>query len=94
LLEEGVAVKLSIGSKITVEAKTGTEITPDGERLILQLDFYTPWGPPIRNVTEAPPETMRKILVWLRSNYGMMAYDFVAARSSITKLLGKNRGEG
>lgn len=67
--------EVPIGSRYTLS------VTPmrDGERLVLLLDVATPWGP-VRATLGAADQTIRGIIMWLRSSYGSQLYTFVMSR--------------
>ena len=73
-------MRVSIGNRVALDVQTGKE----GETLLLLLTVQTPWGP-ISNATSVSAQTLRAMLVWLRSNYGTLAYDYVAARSGLLR---------
>lgn len=76
-------MKLTLGNRVSMDVRTGKEPMPDGrEMLALSLTINTPFGP-IENSTYVTSETLRTLLVWLRTNYGMIAYDFVSARTPL-----------
>jgi hypothetical protein len=77
------SLQWSLGSRVTLDVLPTKDKMPNGDELLcLSLIVMTPWGP-IRNVSTIESRTLRSMLVWLRTNYGMLAYDFVAARTSL-----------
>jgi hypothetical protein len=91
-------MRWSLGSRVTLDVLPTKEKLPNGDELLcLSLIINTPWGP-LRNVSTVGSKTLRAMLVWVRNNYGMLAYDFVAARPSLADLVprdlpGKKQGE-
>jgi hypothetical protein len=71
-------MRLSIGHRVSLDVKTARE----GSSLYLHLDVNTPWG--VIPITGAIHEkTLRSMLIWFRSNYATMAYDFVVSRTPL-----------
>lgn len=75
--------RLQLGKQVTLDVLTTKAMTDEGqEMLCVSVICNTPWGP-LRNIFTVESRTLRSMLVWLRSKYGMMAYDFVATHSQL-----------
>ena len=80
-------MNLSFGNRVSMDVRTGKETMADGKELLaLSLTINTPFGP-IENTLYVASETLRAMLVWARTNYGMLAYDFVSARKPLNETL-------
>jgi hypothetical protein len=71
-------MRVSIGSRVALRVRTGRE----GDSLHLFADVETPFGV-ITSVHSIHVDTLRALLIWARSNYGTLAYDFAVNRLKI-----------
>lgn len=80
-------MRISIGHRIELELKTARE----GSSLYLHLTVRTPWGE-VPIVGAIHEKTLRSMIVWFRSNYATMAYDFVVSRTPLNPGFPPKRG--